>query len=385
MKNLLVFGPIGDFGGRELETGFIASSLSDDYNVTILTTNYLTHKSQVFDFVKESDVKILNQLIYNRNIWFKIITYIAYLKSFRKKPILSYVSNKLAKKTGYRNYAIKQIEQEIDNNEAIVVCAQITSNYIDHIVNYAYKKQIPVFFRTSNTIKVEDVFKKNWLNKVTLFAHHSFSNAERLSSLKTHNYKIIDQCTFKEDELLSLKPSKAFKNVLCIGRFSDEKGIKELFNFFANHVLNLNIKIIGDGKYFNELKSRSESIKNVELLGFLNQTEILKHFERADAIIIPSFEESGPLVGLEAMAAAKLVVSTKVGAMEERLKGLENQFWFNINSPETLEKVLQFILKLNSETIEKIALENRRRYVEKYKMTMIKSQYKNAIFKLLQK
>jgi glycosyltransferase involved in cell wall biosynthesis len=384
-QNLLIIGPIGDIGGRELETGFIANALSDDYNITICSTANYTSKSQIFDFVLKEKVTNLNQLIFNQNLWFKLLAVLGYLKSSKKGLVLDYVSNSLSRQTGYRKYALKQIKKKIDNADAVIICAQISSNYIKEVIEYSSSKQKPTLFRTSNTIKKLDINQKAWLDKVTFFAHHSLSNAKRLAFLENHNYQLIDQCTFKEDYMLKIEPTKKFKSLLYIGRLSSEKGIRELVGFFKNYKLDLNLKIIGDGQLYDELKIECRQLKNVELLGFLNQDAILNYINKSDAIIIPSHEESGPLVGLEAMASARLVISTKVGAMPDRLEGCKNQFWFDINNIKTLEAIINHIKKLDASEIKETALENRKRYISKYRKEIIQNQYKNAIFKLLKK
>ena len=382
-QRLLIIGPLGDIGGRELETGFIAETFSEVYNVKIFSTGNLTSKSQIFDFVSQDQVMTLNGKILKKSPWFRALSYLSYLKSSKKKPLVNYTSNSLSKKMGYRAFAISQIKDEIDKCDFIIICAQISSNYIKEVVEYANSNNKPVVLRTSATIKATDVVNKSWLNKINLFIHHSLSNAERLSSLENHNYVLIDQCTFKEVEMLKIEPANTFKRLLYIGRLSSEKGIKELVEFFQNNEVDLDFKIVGDGDLFEVLNSYCDDLDNVHLLGYLNQNEILEHIRLADAIIIPSHEESGPLVGLEGMASARLILSTKVGAMSDRLEGSKNQFWFNINDPQSLRKVIEDIKKFSASEIKGIAEGNRLKYLEKYKKSHIKSQYKNTIFNLI--
>ena len=80
-QNLLIIGPIGDIGGRELETGFIANTLNKDYNVNIISTANYTSKSQIFDFVSKAQIVNLNQLVFNQNLWFKLLAVFSHLKS----------------------------------------------------------------------------------------------------------------------------------------------------------------------------------------------------------------------------------------------------------------------------------------------------------------
>jgi NDP-sugar pyrophosphorylase family protein len=67
------------------------------------------------------------------------------------------------------------------------------------------------------------------------------------------------------------------------------------------------------------------------------------------------------------------------------LSGCKNQFWFDINNLETLEAIINHIKKLDASKIKETAIENRKRYINKYRKEIIQNQYKNAIFKLLKK
>lgn len=381
-RKLLFIGPIGDIGGRELETGFMANSLSNEFDVKILSTGNLTSKSQIFDFVSQETVQTLNESIYKSNLWFRALSRLSAKNSNQVKDKYSYTSNTIAKKTGYRDYAIKKLKEQINKSNIIVLCMQLTSNYINEIVEFSFGLKKPVVLRTSTTINNVNEQDREWLEKIDLFIHHSESNAEKLNHLENYKYTIIDQCTYKEKEMLKLQPVKAINTLLYVGRISAEKGIITFVDMFNELNMDLKLKIIGDGRQFEQLKNQVKSNKNIEVLGFLSQDEIVNVIKETDAIVIPSYEESGPLIGLEAMASARIIVSTKVGAMVTRLDGLNNQFWFNVEDINSFKEVINKIEKLSPEELEKIALENRSRYLDKYQMDKIQSQYKNAIFKL---
>lgn len=382
-RKVLIVGPLGDFGGRELETGFIAETLIEAYEVKILSTGNLTSKSQIFDFVSKNKVVTLNQKISKNSLWFRILKCFSYINSNKKQPLINYTSNNLAKKTGYRKFAIQQILEEVDDSDVVILCAQISSNYVEEIVNYANSKKVLVVLRTSMTIKKHQLVDKNWLHKIDLYIHHSQANAAQLSGLKSHHFTIIDQCTYMEAEMLKIKPTEKFSSLLYIGRLSAEKGIKELVTWFKKHGIKLKLNIVGDGDLYSEIKEMSKDLDSLNVLGHLNQKDILQHIKASDAIIIPSLEESGPLVGLEAMASARIILSTKVGAMPERLQGATNQFWFQINDDDSLLRCIGAIEMLDSHQLREIALENRAVYLKNYREKEIRSQYKNAIFKLI--
>jgi len=125
----------------------------------------------------------------------------------------------------------------------------------------------------------------------------------------------------------------------------------------------------------NDIEIKSKEKKNIKFLGQINQQELYKFFKEIDVLVIASHEESGPLVGLEAMAAGKIIISTKVGAMEDRLFSTENDFWIDINEKKSINLSIEIIEQLKQADLVKIAEINRQVYVKKYSFATIKSQY----------
>jgi glycosyltransferase involved in cell wall biosynthesis len=382
---ILIVGPIGDVGGRELETGFIAETLLEmDCELQLVSTIDYTLNSQVFDFIEGHYMSSLNSEVLTKSAFYRILAKLAQLKSNTEKPLSAFASNTYAKKLGFKSYALKTLKNLVFEADLIFFCAQLTSTYLKDIVEYANKLNKPIVLRTTGSISDSHIKQMDWLEKITLFIHHSQTNANRLSFLRNYNYEIIDQCTFKEDEFLKLTPTKEFMSLLYIGRLSKEKGIEALVAFIKTHKdIGLKLNIIGDGPLGKQLQESCQDIKAIEFCGYQKQDKVITHIQSCDAIIIPSFEEAGPLVGLEAMAAARLIISTKVGAMPHRLKNTLNQFWFEIDNPESLLNVISEIKSLTSNEIEKIANQNRDKYIADYKKSTIRNLYKNTIFNLI--
>ncbi|OOG78970.1 hypothetical protein, partial [Flavobacterium sp. A45] len=96
-KKILLFGPIGDFGGRELESGFIASVLVSRYDVTICSTGAITRNSQVFDFNKNLTVFSVKELLFQKNLSLKLLAFFSFFKNSCKGKASNYVKNAFAK------------------------------------------------------------------------------------------------------------------------------------------------------------------------------------------------------------------------------------------------------------------------------------------------
>ncbi|WP_300977080.1 hypothetical protein, partial [Flavobacterium sp.] len=230
-KRILIFGPIGDFGGRELESGFIASVLSSKFDVAICSSGTISEKSQFFDFNKGLNVFSINQLLFNKYWIIRILAYLSFLKNKSKGIISSYSNNLIIKR--FFNYEKKTqivLNELISDYDLIFICAQLTSGLIDEVIKISKDKGKKVIFRTTGAITEIDFA---FISEVDCFIHHSLNNAKKIDDYKPHRYEIIDQCAYQERDFLKIPLLySGFNNFLIISRLSPEKGIKEIIVFF---------------------------------------------------------------------------------------------------------------------------------------------------------
>lgn len=378
-KKIVVFGPIGDFGGRDVEVNIIAKALEDDFKVTVLSSAYITQNSVALKDLKNTNFNCISKTLYENNIGVKVLANISKLKSQTQKLNYFYSNNSIAKKIfNYPELQWQVIEDEIKTANLVLCCVQLTTQFFPEIVDFCKSNKIPCVVRTTGTIRDFDKSKFSFLENVKAFIHHSQANAQNLNKQIHLPHVIIDQCANYEKSLLSLptNPNEPFR-FGYLGRLSEEKGILPLAEFFSNN--NYSFKIAGDGPQREVILKAIEKNTNCEYLGHFSNEEIVSFFNQIDVLVIPSLEESGPLVGLEAMAAGKLILSTDVGAMKERLGGL-NAFWFDIRITKTLEIALKDIQATSKENLDKLMQANRQRYLTEYQEDKIKEKYRNLIY-----
>ncbi|WP_299130582.1 glycosyltransferase [uncultured Winogradskyella sp.] len=377
--NILIIGPFGDFGGRELETSFIAQAVEDNAKVCILSTSYCTEDSQLFDFINSVSVESVDNLLYKRSFLFRVFSLLIAFKNGNKKKSIEYLHNKLNKKFGLKRASKKILENYIDKNDIIVLCAQISSNFMKEIVIYSKLKHKQIVFRTTNLNTYSTEHRVKWLESVDLFLHHSETNANRLNFLENHNYQLIDQCAFSEEEYLKIPYKNRINTFLAISRIESEKNIDVLIDVFKleeNRHLHLNI--VGKGSALEQLKRRAASYENINFIGFVPNHQLVDCFKANDSFIVSYYEgEAGPLTGMEAMACGMVIVSAKTGAMPERLPN--SDFFFD-NKIEDLNKTIQKLKLLSTEAIKTVSKNNRNRYLKNYQINHLKNQYKSAIF-----
>jgi glycosyltransferase involved in cell wall biosynthesis len=375
-KKILIFGPIGDFGGRDVEVNIIARSLLPEYDVRIFSTIYITEKSFAVQNLSGISFSSLKQKLYHGNLLIRMFSYIKFLQNRKENKPYDYIKNRLSNPLfDFRVKELKVIESEIRNADAVIGCVQLSSQYLPEAVEISKNYNIPFIVRTTGTIREIHPQQFDFLRKVTHFIYHSEANAKNFNRQIALPYTVIDQCALSENSLLKLPIHQNEKVVFgYIGRLSWEKAILQMIDFFKDHP-QFKLVVAGDGAQKQEMLAMISGKKHIEYLGHIDTEQISEFFQKIDCLVIPSLEEAGPLVGLEAMAAAKPIISTRVGAMMERLAGTKNDFWFDIHASETLKTALENFQELTQEERLGISAELREKYKASYQATSIENQY----------
>ena len=144
------------------------------------------------------------------------------------------------------------------------------------------------------------------------------------------------------------------KLIGIIGRLVPIKNHK-LFIDIAEQIIskyhNIYFPIIGDGELRNSLeqKVKERNLQNrIAFTGFIRDLKPV--YADLDIVLLTSINEGTPVALIEAMACGKIVMSTKVGGIEDFVINGENGFVFDIMSPESfVEKITDWIQYSTSE------------------------------------
>lgn len=385
MKKILIIGPIGDEGGREIEAGFIASALSDHFEISVFSTANITKVSQLYHYAFEGKITSLKEALYRNYFSLRPAALLSYYKNGKKAPVHYYVNNKLNSGKSLKLKEKEQLEKVIAKVDCVLIIAHLFSLRTKEIIDIASEDNKKIIFRTTGSINERRTFP-DYLEKVTHYFHHSHDNAHTLHNcIKNQNYSIIDQSAANEELLLKIPPLKWQPSIfVAIGRFSAEKNFKYVISEFKNlSEKSHKLYLIGDGELRESLVKEKGDCENIIFVGQKTSKEVAKFFRKVDCLIIASRHEAGPLVGIEAMAAAKIILSTPVGAMPERLKDTRNNFWFDPNEEQTFRKEFKRIKELSPVAAEKISINNRNKYLESYSREKISNLYYHSIDRIL--
>lgn len=115
--------------------------------------------------------------------------------------------------------------------------------------------------------------------------------------------------------------------LLYAGRIANGKGLVELLHATArNRAAITRLVLAGaspDSSYEKMLRNEAAILnlgECVHFAGLLRERELFREFSRAEALMLPSHQETAPMVVQEAMAAGMAVVATNVGGIPHQLE-----------------------------------------------------------------
>jgi len=185
-----------------------------------------------------------------------------------------------------------------------------------------------------------------------------------------------------DEKTFSPAKSESKENyVLYVGRLSYRKGLFDLLE--CARILtksNISFVLVGKGELERKLK---EKVKDAGLqdkilfMGQVDREKLIRFYQDAIVITIPSHYESGPLVLLEAMSCGKPVVSTCVGIAPEIIKNFENGIIIPPKSPEKMAGAISILFE--DDKLRRIVGKNARKtIVEKYTWDFVADKLENC-------
>lgn len=154
-------------------------------------------------------------------------------------------------------------------------------------------------------------------------SHHNARELEKLLRWPRRKMDVvrnaIDPAPFARPRDLALKRTLAGDRalVLSVGRLDPQKGHRDLLAA-ATEIPEAVFAIAGDGPERGELERAAERLGLHERVRFLGaRLDIPELLAASDVFVLPSLYEGLPIALLEAMAAGRPVVATKIGGTDE--------------------------------------------------------------------
>jgi len=162
----------------------------------------------------------------------------------------------------------------------------------------------------------------------------------------------IVSTTHKKSEMVGYAPRAIDKNevrVTFAGRHSPEKNIFMLIDAVERlrGKINIRLNIVGDGVLTTALKEyvTARGLSDcVEMLGRIENRLLLQsNFMDADIFVLPSSEERGAKVIVEAMSRSIPVIASRVGGIPDIIEDGKNGLLFD---PSSVQQLVQSIERI---------------------------------------
>jgi len=177
-------------------------------------------------------------------------------------------------------------------------------------------------------------------------------------------------------------------NITFAGRLHEGKGVGILIEAFGKvlkHLPGANLHLFGDDTHGSHLKKLSRDLHNGEQVifhGLVPHEQMPQYYACANVVVLPSvWIENSPLIILEAMAAGRPVIGSRIGGIPELIKDGENGLLSVPGDAEDLSyKILQLLT--DKEKAEKMGRKGRELIEEGYGVKRHLTEYFKVIRKL---
>ena len=347
---------------------------------------YTIHHPKICNYEYENTN--INSIKRNKflSLIYKPINYV--LKKFRIKLYFDDYINQLS------NYNLEDKEYDyiiIENNmflfKKVYLKHKGNAKFIFHLHNDIgdfYKPKYLSKFIANNAdiiITVSDYIKRRFIE---------------LTSCESKKVKCIYNCVadITNDNYIKTNKDTDDNNItfLYCGRFSEEKGLKELIVAF-NRLKYHNIKLIIVGtpiyktilgikvlnSYSRQIMNYSKNNSKINFVGYVNNLDIYNYYNLADVVVIPTIcEEAFGLVAVEAMKCSKAIITTNSGGLIEIV---DESCAIIIDKNDIINNLENAMIKVvnNKENIELMGMNSFKLVENKY----TQEEYYDRILKVL--
>jgi glycosyltransferase involved in cell wall biosynthesis len=168
------------------------------------------------------------------------------------------------------------------------------------------------------------------------------------------------------DKFISEKTS-GDSYALYMGRLESYKGVKTLLNA-ARHASEVRVKIVGEGSQKDSFVSMAKELKieNVEFTGYLSGNALNDVLHNSRYVVVPSeWYENYPYAVMEAMAAGKPVIASRIGGLPEMIEDGVTGFLFEPGNSADLAERMQKLMN-DGEMRKWMGLAAKRKALERY-------------------
>lgn len=241
--------------------------------------------------------------------------------------------------------------------------------------------------------KTERWFK--WVYKFTppiwSSAAHVAAVSEFTKSLAQKHYSVPIEVIPNGVNLAELDPGEIQVNapprIVFAGRFVPQKNLPTIVKILAEiKRLEWDCVMIGDGEARPETVEEISNLgleARVQLPGWVTPARVIEFFKSSDIMLMPSFWEGLPVVGVQALAMGLAIVSSPVGGLIDQVEDNKNGFLIRGYDPQEWGQSMRILLE------DKAKLQEFRKasriHAEKFSLDKIANRYQEILFSVSKK
>lgn len=167
--------------------------------------------------------------------------------------------------------------------------------------------------------------------------------------------------------------------LLFVGRYDWAKGLDIILDVFQRHQhlqQRITLNVIGE-PVLDDIKLHFSD--NIVRIGWVNHEEIDEHYQKCDAVIVPSRWEGFGLTAVEAMKNKKPVIASNRGALPELVSQGINGYVFDIDQSDELSELL---MNLDKATLSEMGNRGYDIYKEKFSSTRMNEEIVNLYYEV---
>ena len=236
-------------------------------------------------------------------------------------------------------------------NRRLAECTVVTQ----HGILERERKNSPSLRRKINLRTAQMIESCKWpdVRNVVFISEYNRSLCKTVGHLKwAQIYNPVD------DDYFTCKESGG-RGFYFIGRLNERKGVRDLFRAMASLGKDASLDVIGgpDTKeYMAELEGIASGLPAgmLKLHGWQDGERIRSIVEGDCCLVLPSYQETLPVVIAEAMAMGKIVIATDVGGIREMVEDGQTGFLFKPGDIGALKGLMERVMDLPQEKLNQM-------------------------------
>jgi colanic acid/amylovoran biosynthesis glycosyltransferase len=166
--------------------------------------------------------------------------------------------------------------------------------------------------------------------------------------------------------------SPAGNTLVCVGRFSEQKGLLLLIEaaaLAAARGADFQLVLAGDGELRPAVEARLAQLgltQRVRITGWIGSAQVRQEILAARALVMASFAEGLPVVLMEAMALQRPVLSTNIAGIPELVRPGENGWLYPAGDAEALADAIVECLACPPEQLRQMGEAAHQRVLERH-------------------